>query len=98
MYNQIEILDQSVCVEKNESMENEDTYVHDITASRCISNLDRVDPCDDFMNQGLVTTVSSSHDNYMYDDVTNASKFEVFALRSHSCASEEAKSYLSNHE
>lgn len=98
MNNQIENLDQNVCVEKNEFIANRDTYVHDATVVRNILDFDNVQHYIDFMDQGLVTIVSSSHDNQMYNDVTNASKFKVSTPRYQSYASEEAQSYLSDHE
>ena len=50
MNNQIEILNQNRCVEKNESIANRDTYVHDVTTVSNISDFDRVQHYVDFMN------------------------------------------------
>ena len=50
------------------------------------------------MNNGLATTVSSFHVDYVYDDVTNVSRHGVAASRSQYCASEEFEDYVSNDE
>ena len=59
-----------MCVEKNESIVGRDTHTHNVTAISNISGFERVQHCVDFMNQSLVTAINSSHNNYMYNDVT----------------------------
>jgi hypothetical protein len=71
-----------VFIRKVSLVANEDTHVFDVTIVRNILGFDRVQHYVDFMNQGLVTVVISSRDNYMYDDVTKVSKFEVVVPRS----------------
>ena len=71
-----------MCVEKNESIANEDTYVHDVTIVRCISDFDSNEQGEDIIDQGLAIVVSSCNANYVHDDVVNVSRHEVSATRS----------------
>lgn len=98
MYNQIEISNQDMCVEKNESIANKDTYVHDVTTVRCISDFDSNEKCDDIIDQGLATVASSCNADYINDDVSNVSRHEVATSRSQTCSSDEVESYVSSHE
>lgn len=92
--NQIGISNQIVCVEKNEFIVNQATYVPDVTAVRGISYFDRNEKCVDIVDQGLATLVSSCNTDYVHNDVA----YEVAAPRSQSCASEKVESYLSDDE
>jgi hypothetical protein len=91
----VENSDQAMCISKVSSVPNEVKHVLDATSVRNISDFDRVEHYVDFTNQGLVIVVSYSHDSYMYDGVTNASKCVVVSSLSRSCASRVAESSLS---
>ena len=77
---------------------NRKIHIHDATIVSNISDSDRFQRHVDFTDQTLVTVESSSHGNYVYDDVTNVSNFEVAEPRSQSCASEKDEGYFSDHE
>lgn len=98
MNNQIEISNQNVCVEKNESIANEDTYVCDVTAVRSFSYFDKNEKFDDIINQGLAIVENSYSVDCVHDDVANVSKHEVVISGSQSCTNEEVESYVSNDE
>ena len=59
---------------------NEGTHVLDATTVTNVLDFDRIGQRVDFMNQDLVTILSSSHDDYMYDGVTNTSNVRLLHL------------------
>ena len=87
-----------MCIERVDSIANDDTYILDATTVRYFSDYDRIGKCNDFVDHGSVIVVSYFCNDCIHDDVTNVSRSEVAASSSWSYASEEAESYVSNDE
>ena len=80
-----------MCVEKNEAIENKDTYICDVTIVGYASEFDRYD-------QEMATTSNSYNVAYAHDQVADVFRHEDVTNESQTCAHQEAGSCVYNDE
>lgn len=80
--NQSEISNQNICVEKNDLIENKDTYICDVTTERSISKFERNEQRETIRDQGVATVAHSYNVDCVHDDVADVSIHKVTTFES----------------